>query len=281
MCEFCLKHGEGKKWYLSARNYSEDLLSDVRRREMIREFFADPGAIAEQVRSLTALEQAPGFVKRAVAWRASSKAKKVHYGQVVPIEEIERILELVNSVVRVACICRHITTGKEKRFCFGVSMGPNGGGLAEILRGLDGSFLTGPGSVGLETVGKDEALALMKDLDREGLCHTVWTFRTPFIGGICNCDRADCLAMQATVTHEIPVMFRAEYVAEVDADACGGCRDCQRVCPFGALSWSMADEKVSVDQRHCWGCGVCRSACPTDAIHLLDRAQVPVAARVW
>ncbi len=31
MCEFCHKHGEGKKWYLQAANYSEDLLSDVRR----------------------------------------------------------------------------------------------------------------------------------------------------------------------------------------------------------------------------------------------------------
>ena len=34
----------------------------------------------------------------------------------------------------------------------------------------------------------------MREHEKEGLCHTVWTFQTPFIGGICNCDRADCLA---------------------------------------------------------------------------------------
>ncbi len=27
MCEPCLKHGEGKKWYLKAENYSDDLPS--------------------------------------------------------------------------------------------------------------------------------------------------------------------------------------------------------------------------------------------------------------
>jgi hypothetical protein len=41
MCEFCLKHGEGKKWYLQAKNYSDDLLSDVRRRRFIESFFTD------------------------------------------------------------------------------------------------------------------------------------------------------------------------------------------------------------------------------------------------
>ena len=31
MCEFCHKHGEGKRWYLKAENYSDDLLSDLKR----------------------------------------------------------------------------------------------------------------------------------------------------------------------------------------------------------------------------------------------------------
>ncbi len=27
MCEFCTKHGEGKKWYLQMKNYAEELSS--------------------------------------------------------------------------------------------------------------------------------------------------------------------------------------------------------------------------------------------------------------
>ena len=42
MCEFCIKHGEGKKWYLQAKNYAEDLLSDLRRRNFIIGFFGHP-----------------------------------------------------------------------------------------------------------------------------------------------------------------------------------------------------------------------------------------------
>lgn len=39
---------------------------------------------------------------------------------------------------------------------------------------------------------KEEALAAFRHHEQEGLCHTVWTFMTPFIGGLCNCDRQDC-----------------------------------------------------------------------------------------
>ncbi len=35
MCDFCHKHGEGPKWYLEANNYAEDLLSDLKRRDII------------------------------------------------------------------------------------------------------------------------------------------------------------------------------------------------------------------------------------------------------
>jgi hypothetical protein len=38
MCEFCHQHGEGKKWYLQAKNYSDDLLADINRRKIISDF---------------------------------------------------------------------------------------------------------------------------------------------------------------------------------------------------------------------------------------------------
>ena len=28
MCEFCTKHGEGKKWYLQIKNYADELLHE-------------------------------------------------------------------------------------------------------------------------------------------------------------------------------------------------------------------------------------------------------------
>jgi heterodisulfide reductase subunit A-like polyferredoxin len=109
----------------------------------------------------------------------------------------------------------------------------------------------------------------------------VWTFHTPFIGGLCNCDRSDCIAMKATVTHGFPVMFRAEYVAVTDPGKCDGCRQCMKGCQFGAIAYSATQEKAVVDARRCYGCGICRAACARDAIALVDRASVPAAANLW
>lgn len=282
MCEFCLKHGEGSKWYLEAKNYSEDLLCDLGRQEFIKEFFtqlkAQSSAFQQQ---LAELDSAPSVIKRAFRWKFVRKMKKDHFGQVVPLEDVERIFGFVNSIVRVACLCRSITIGKEKRYCYGVSMGPGGGKFTQILNGLDASFLTGPDAKGMETLSGAEAIAQFKEYEKEGLCHSVWTFQTPFIAGICNCDRPDCLAMKLTVTHDIPIMFRAEYVAELLFDRCDGCRRCMRLCQFGAIGYSAAQSKIFIDPRRCYGCGICRAVCKSQAIQLQDRSQVSAAASLW
>ena len=207
--------------------------------------------------------------------------KKIHFGQVVPIEDVESIFEFVTSVVRLACICRHITVGSEQRFCYGVSMGPNGGKLAQIIRDIDASYINGPDTAGLETLSKDEALSALHKLEHDGLCHTIWTFVTPFIGGICNCDRSDCLAMRSTITYGVPVMFRAEYVSKVNPDLCNGCRACMQVCQFGAIGYSGGQKKAIIDPRQCYGCGICRSVCPPNAISLDGRSSDRLAANIW
>jgi heterodisulfide reductase subunit A-like polyferredoxin len=76
-------------------------------------------------------------------------------------------------------------------------------------------------------------------------------------------------------------MFRGEYVAGVDPDACNGCRNCMRQCQFGAIRYSLVNDKVEIDPRQCFGCGVCRAACHRDAISLHARAEDPVAAKIW
>lgn len=281
MCEFCLKHGEGEKWYLQAKNYSDDLFSDIRRRKYIEEFVSHPEALAKDAHNIDRLSRLPGFIKGLVGRIVTWKMKKTHFGQVLPIEDIKQIFDFTNSIVRVACLCRNITLGKEKRYCYGISLSPDGGWLTEMSSALDMSFFTGPDASGFETLTKDEALSAFHEHEREGLCHTVWTFHTPFIGGICNCDRSDCLAMRTTVTHSTPVMFRAEYVAGINPDECSGCRECMRICQFGAITYSASNKKAVIDQRWCYGCGVCRSACKKNAIRLEERIKVPVAAGLW
>lgn len=281
MCDFCHKHGEGKKWYLRAENYAEDLLSDLRRRDLITHFFGQPGELGKSINQLGQLEKAPGFVRRVMTSRITKKMKKQHFGQVVPIEEVEKIFDFVTSIVRVSCICRHITLGSEQRYCYGVSMAPNGGKFIQILRNIDARYLFGPDPTGLESLSKDAALAAFRDHEKEGLCHTVWTFITPFIGGVCNCDQSDCLAMQSTMRYKVPLIFRAEYVASVNPDLCNGCRQCLHLCQFGAIGYSAAQEKVFIEARRCYGCGICRAVCKKNAILLQERQSVPLATNLW
>lgn len=281
MCEFCHQHGEGKKWYLNANNYAEDLLSDLRRRRMITRFFEDPGHLAKGERALTALDVMPDFLWKSVRAKITARQRIKHFGQVVPIEDVERILALTTSVVRLACICRHVSVGREQRYCFGLSMEPDGGGIARLLGEIDASYLVGPHTAGLESMPKAEALARIRESEREGNCHTVWTFITPFLAGICNCSLPACYAMKTTVTHKSPVFFRGEYVAAVDADRCNACGQCAKICPFKAFQPRKKKDPAAVDARKCYGCGVCRSACARGAIALADRAAVPAAASLW
>ena len=282
MCEFCHKHGEGEKWYLQAQNYSEDLLSDLKRRNFIKDFFLHPERLTEGEKQIEKYKRLPSFIRAVFTPIIVGRQKKVHYGQVLPIEDVEQIFGFVSSVARLPCLCRQVTVGTEQRYCYGISMVPQEESkFAQLIREIDTSYLTGPDTSGLEVLSKDEAITSLRELEKKGLCHTVWTFITPFIGGICNCDRADCMAMRMTVTQNIPIMFRAEYVAEVNPELCNGCRACMRVCQFGAMGYSIANDKVVIDPRRCYGCGICRASCTKNAIVLNERSTVPVAAGIW
>jgi len=281
MCDFCHQHGEGKKWYLNARNYSEDLLSDLSRRKFVERFFCSPGHIAKGEKALRKLDKVPSFLTRGIRRKITARQQVNHFGQVVPLEDIERILGFTTSIVRLACVCRHVAFGAEHRYCYGISLAPQGGELINLLKSIDPAYLIGPQTGGLEYLPKEEALAHMRECEEEGLCHTVWSFVTPFIGGLCNCSLPGCLAMKTTLTHRTPIMFRAEYVAAVDEDACAGCGQCAKICPFDAFLPQKRKAKARVDRSKCYGCGICRATCVKSAIALVDRSAVPEAASLW
>lgn len=54
--------------------------------------------------------------------------------------------------------------------------------------------------------------------------------------------------------------------ASIDQDKCSGCRICNNMCPFNAISF-IQDRMVSeVNPALCQGCGTCVAACPAGAI---------------
>ena len=65
MCEFCHQHGEGKKWYLNAKNYADDLLSDIKRRQIVVKYLNDTDGLKKQKADLDKLRKAPKIVQQA------------------------------------------------------------------------------------------------------------------------------------------------------------------------------------------------------------------------
>jgi Pyruvate/2-oxoacid:ferredoxin oxidoreductase delta subunit len=270
MCEFCHKHGEGKKWYLLMENYSKELFEKDDRRKFIQEFFDDSMKRNSNImEELEKFKKAPKLVQRITKSINVPKYKKNHFGQVVPIEDLEKIVSMLGTIVRIPCICRKITLGKEVRYCFGVS--------APMQKFI---FDSSEFSSKFDVLEKEEAIKVLKEMDEKGMMHSVWTFKTPFIGGICNCDQ-DCLAYKSRIGYDLPVFFKAEYVAKINWEECTGCKSCKMLCQFGGILYSAFNEKCEIDMRNCYGCGVCRAVCPNQAISLVERTGVPELVKNW
>jgi len=270
LCEFCTKHGEGKKWYEVMENYSQELLADKSRKKYIEGFIRNVRSNAlKNIDRLEWSRRKLPFAYRMIRKMATASVKSTHYGQVIPLEDAEKIADMVSSVTRIACVCRSVTAGKnDARYCLVLGIDPSG--AVKDWPELESS---------LETLTTEEAKKLLRQFDREGLVHSVWTFKTPFIGAICNCS-PDCLAYQLQVVRGLmDIMFRAEYEASIDPLQCVGCRNCKGICQFDAVGYSVENRKCFIDPLKCYGCGVCRSVCKKDAVVLVDKIGFPCTSR--
>jgi ferredoxin len=267
MCEFCTKHGDGKIWYKNAANYANDLLADIKRRDYISEFLNS--TIGENFRNLGRLEaiyMKKGRLPENVIRAIEEKAEAEHFGQVLPIEEIRDVVLKAYSVVRMPCACRWTVSRKEHRCCYALSYSPDA-----WYKGFDMGYFGMTSEEGLEKVSAEDAILQMKELEEGGAIHSIWTMMTPFIGAVCNCTAADCIAMRTLVGVGGHIMARAEHVAVIDNHACAGCGLCVERCQFGAITSDTIDGKqiAVVETYKCLGCGLCRNVCANNAIRLV------------
>ena len=55
-------------------------------------------------------------------------------------------------------------------------------------------------------------------------------------------------------------------IAYIDEELCSGCRICNLLCPYNAISFDEEKEVSRVNEALCKGCGVCVAACPSGAL---------------
>lgn len=278
MCQFCVEHGEGERWYLQARNYAFDLESDLKRRDYIVDFISDFSRTRES--ALAWMERAgrlPQPIQRLGKTAMSRHMQRVHYGQVLPVEECEKVLGLATSITVIPCICRMHAPGKRAdEVCILVTTQP----IASVLEEGFKDYVDGPDLDDFHTLSVAEATELISACEDQGLMHSVWTFQTPFTAAICNCNlESGCMAMRLTREYEMQMMWRAETVAVLDSEMCTACGRCVKLCPFDAITAHAGS--VTLHAEKCWGCGICRSVCQNDALRLVDRASVRQVASLW
>lgn len=287
MNDFNIKYGKnGEKWYFNPDNYSDKWLDAPERYEAVKQFYGDINMHDARKNGLKVKEEDSklSLSERYQVMKERVEQQKIkHYGQVIPLEDLEKVFKSVKCIIRFACLCRYMYEDKKEfRSCYVLSSEENGGRMKEILDGLDAEYLYGEYVHGVEVMPLDKALEDIRNLDKMGLVHTIWTIGTPFIATVCNCDMMHCSSMYTTLKSRIVSTFmRAEYVAEIDPQKCIGCKNCRKVCQFGCLDYGPAAKKMQVNLDKCFGCGVCRNLCPTDAIKLVDRESIPETANLY
>ena len=95
-----------------------------------------------------------------------------------------------------------------------------------------------------------------------------------FIAGCCQGpkDIPDTVAQASAAAARVLALISKGRVeleaatAVIDEEKCSGCRICNLLCPYSAISF-IEDDKVSrINEALCKGCGTCVAACPSGAI---------------
>lgn len=280
MCEWCMQHGEGKKWYLNIKNYSKDFLNDKAAVESFNlymqniESFAgmSPGANV----GLSDLKSDEEYTQAVGGMKQMYDTMIPHKGQVVPIEDVMKIIDLAGPIAKMACCCRRMLKGGfEEKTC--IPLGPIALEYAkdwpDYARG------------GIDYISKEEAKELMEKFDKKGYVHSFWRdMNSPAVLGFCNCEYPSCGALKGRRSYGDMYNFflrKAEFVAKQKFDDCIGCGKCVQRCQFSAITHSPYLQKAIIDMKKCAGCGVCRNVCEQDAIELVPRSDVPAVRRLW
>jgi heterodisulfide reductase subunit A len=95
-----------------------------------------------------------------------------------------------------------------------------------------------------------------------------------FLAGVCQGpkDIPDTVAQGAAAALHVVKLFNQGEVeldgayAVINEDICSGCRLCNGLCPYSAISYDEEKKVSAVNAALCKACGTCVAACPSGAI---------------
>ena len=185
---------------------------------------------------------------------------------VLPYEEVMKLIDKTEYIAAGTCVCRHQgdlldrPCDKPKdNLC--------------MIFGPSAQFAQSYGFVNL--ISKEIARQRIDEAEKAGLVHNYANSQDRYIDLLCNCCGCHCLILRGTKRSPLPSQFViANWVINIDDDACIGCGACIDRCWMEALK--MDGDSLVRDFNRCIGCGICRYVCPSDAMKLVRRETASV-----
>jgi ferredoxin len=181
---------------------------------------------------------------------------------VMLLSEIEEMIDAAEHIVVQPCDCRRLGQRCDRPIETCIWM--DAGALAALDRGHG------------RRLAREEAKALVRRLDKQGLMHTADSeWQTRGLHAICNCCACDCYPFRAARELGSQGAWpRSRYVAVHDRDRCNLCGACVKRCHFEAFYHDDSMQEINGKARRnvlfaadgCWGCGLCANTCPSGAI---------------
>lgn len=283
MCQWCMKHGAGGKWYMNAKNYSNELADSLQAREYLTEQWRNfENIYIRKIMGFSSIDlgyklQMP-IIGKLLKWNAEkmihsdSKNRKAvrgdgHFGQVIPLEDAKLILGnlAAEPIIENYCMCRWMQRGIKECCC--INFGQLSGVIEKLPRFIPQNLQY--------KISREEAIERIEKHNKRGYIASVWFQPVPYINAICSCENPECGGMRLRSDFGLHTVYKSEYAIKVNPDKCQACGMCVQKCQFGSLKLVPSLKRVIVDPMKCWGCGICRHACKHDALEIVPRESIP------
>jgi len=229
------------------------------------------GAIQRNYDSMVVTFEKTPSIDRTVPLRETAEGKTIKIEkevgaeeQVLPSQTVEEIINKYDDIAVGNCFCRQYREMLGETFDIGIS--------AEVCFtfGKSARHVIQQGFG--RRVTKEEALEIMKNVEKAGLVHKAFHNKSDIMqeeNSICNCHPAFCDNFRLYREGVFAILNTAFYLSQINPDECTGCGICVEKCPMTAISLD-ADNIAIVDESHCIGCGLCAHFCPADAVCLKE-----------
>lgn len=283
MCKWCFKHGAGGKWYMNAKNYSDQLAKDLNLEDHLDEQWRTMEQIfIRKIKGFSSIGlgyklKMPiiGKLIRAGAEAMIHSEKKNrkafradgHFGQVIPLEDGQIILSelAAEPLIENYCLCRLMQRNVKDRVC--INFGYNASAIEKFPR-----FIPKERTVRID---RETAMQRLEEHNKKGYVATVWFQPVPYVCAICSCESPECGGLRLTNDFGLKEVYKAEYIIQLNQDNCQGCGECVKMCQFSAIRFIPSIGRVIINYDKCFGCGICRHACVHDALSLIPREEYP------